>query len=274
MKKYPTVSLVVCTYNWKEALRLSLLSATQQSVLPTEIVVADDGSRADTSAEIAALRMQMPCPLYHVWQEDRGFRRAAIMNKAFARCTSDYIVQIDGDIIMDPYFIEDHLKAARPQMYLPGSRAKLTAKRSAELLAGAVHVPLHWWSKGVTRRENAIRIGWLSRLLSKIERKGHERGCNISFWRKDLYAVNGYDGRMEGYGHEDIDLTLRLRRNGVQRGFLKFAAVQYHLFHREGDVTEWPNEDLYAENVRTGLVVAPYGIQQHLEENAATDTPR
>lgn len=267
MKKYPTVSLVICTYNWKEALRLSLLSAVEQSVPPTEIIIADDGSRDDTAAEIDSLRPLLPCPLYHVWQEDAGFRRAMIMNKAFARCSSEYIVQIDGDIIMDRHFIEDHLRAARPGVYLPGSRALLTPEHSAALLQRGEKATLHWWSKGVTRRENALRLHWLSSLLSHLHRNGHERGCNISFWRNDLYAVNGYDERMEGYGHEDIDLTLRLRRNGVRRGFLKFAGIQYHLFHREGTVTHWPNTERYEENVQTGLIVAPYGIQQHIDED-------
>ena len=32
------VSLVISTYNWKEALGLCLLSVTQQTVIPTEVM--------------------------------------------------------------------------------------------------------------------------------------------------------------------------------------------------------------------------------------------
>ena len=42
------VTLLISTYNWKDALRLCLLSASQQTVMPDEIVVADDGSTEDT----------------------------------------------------------------------------------------------------------------------------------------------------------------------------------------------------------------------------------
>ncbi|MCI5209410.1 MAG: glycosyltransferase, partial [Candidatus Electrothrix sp. ATG2] len=42
------VSLIITTYNWKEALELSLLSGLKQKKKPTEIIVADDGSRPDT----------------------------------------------------------------------------------------------------------------------------------------------------------------------------------------------------------------------------------
>lgn len=41
------VSLVISTYNWKEALCLCLLSVTRQTVIPTEVIIADDGSRSD-----------------------------------------------------------------------------------------------------------------------------------------------------------------------------------------------------------------------------------
>ena len=33
------VSLVISTYNWKEALGLCLLSVTQQTVIPTEVII-------------------------------------------------------------------------------------------------------------------------------------------------------------------------------------------------------------------------------------------
>ena len=42
------VSLMISTYNWKEALSLCLYSAFAQTVKPCEILIADDGSRDDT----------------------------------------------------------------------------------------------------------------------------------------------------------------------------------------------------------------------------------
>ncbi len=41
------VSLVISTYNWKEALKLCLLSVTKQTLIPTEVIIADDGSRME-----------------------------------------------------------------------------------------------------------------------------------------------------------------------------------------------------------------------------------
>ena len=94
------VSLVISTYNWKEALGLCLLSVTQQTVIPTEVIIADDGSRSDTKLLIEEFKNHFPCPI--------------IMNKAFAVCEGDYIIEIDGDIIMHSHFIEDHVTEATP----------------------------------------------------------------------------------------------------------------------------------------------------------------
>ena len=42
------ISLIITTYNWKEALGVSLASVLAQTLPPCEIIVADDGSRPDT----------------------------------------------------------------------------------------------------------------------------------------------------------------------------------------------------------------------------------
>ena len=62
------VSLIITTYNWKEALELSLLSSLQQTTQPIEIVVADDGSRPDTGEMIAKIAAKAPFPVIHSWQ--------------------------------------------------------------------------------------------------------------------------------------------------------------------------------------------------------------
>ncbi len=49
-------SLIVTTYNWPDALRLSLLSAKNQTRIPDEVIVADDGSGEETRALITPVR--------------------------------------------------------------------------------------------------------------------------------------------------------------------------------------------------------------------------
>ena len=79
-----TVSLIISTYNWPRALYLCLDSVMQQSVLPDEILIADDGSGMETRDVVRHFERISPVPVRHIWHEDRGFRVAAIRNKAIA----------------------------------------------------------------------------------------------------------------------------------------------------------------------------------------------
>ena len=71
MKKLPTCTLVTPTYNWPEALELLLLSILNQSVLPNEVIIADDGSGDDTKQLIEDFQKKFPIPLVHIWHEDK-----------------------------------------------------------------------------------------------------------------------------------------------------------------------------------------------------------
>ena len=109
-----TVSLIISTYNRPDALDVVLLSVSKQTVLPDEIIIADDGSTEATANVISKWNDSslLPLKIKHIWQDDDGFRLAMIRNKAIAASESDYIIQIDGDAFIHPRFIQDHLKAA------------------------------------------------------------------------------------------------------------------------------------------------------------------
>lgn len=111
-------SLLISTYNWCEALNLCLNSVLQQSQQPDEIVIADDGSREDTKLIITEFSKKSSTPVIHVWHEDIGFRKTIILNKAIAKCSADYIIQIDGDLILHKHFIKDHIRFARANMFV------------------------------------------------------------------------------------------------------------------------------------------------------------
>ena len=87
-------SLIIATYNWPEALNLVLLSIQKQTILPNEIIIADDGSSSKTQMLIADFQKIFSIPLIHVWHEDKGFRLAKIRNKAIKIANFSYIIQI------------------------------------------------------------------------------------------------------------------------------------------------------------------------------------
>lgn len=258
-------SLIIATYNWKEALALVLATVRAQTVLPDEVLIADDGSRDDVREFLAREAATFPVPLRHLWQEDAGFRKARILNEAMAQAKGDYLIAIDGDVMIHREFVRSHLRFARRGWYIQGSRMMLGETATARTLAAGRRMA-GALSPGVRNRINGIHAPILSR-FSRGEPGPiyRTRGCNISYWRDDIVRVNGYNEDMEGWGREDTELVARLMNAGVRRRNLKFAAVAYHLHHRSRPTdADAANFALVLQVVRDGVMRCEHGIDHHL----------
>lgn len=259
-------SLIITTYNWKEALELVLLSASSQSEPPDEALVADDGSREDTGELIRRMAAVFPFPLLHVWQEDKGFRAAAIRNRAIARASGDYILLVDGDAILHRNFVKDHKAAARDRQFCQGSRVLLTPQKTALALARKQLV-FSPFEGGLKNRKNAVVSPFLSTLFSfRRDRLKGVRTCNFAFWREDGIEVNGFNEDFVGYAREDSEFAVRLMNSGVRRRTLRFVAPVYHLHHPFQSRSAMEVHDaILKESVGKKLTWRPNGIDKHLE---------
>lgn len=272
------VSLIVITYNWPEALEQMLRSIAAQRRLPDEVIVADDGSTASTRQLVESMSATFPVPLRHLWQEDLGFRAARCRNLGIAASQGDYVVLVDGDMILHPSFVADHLMLAEPGYFLQGGRFKTTARETARLLAGGRPVFLPWADADFhvfdgIRRLYAFRAPALARWKARGKNGGRVMSCNMSFWRSDLLRVNGFDERMEGYGAEDRELAARLENAGLHRRQLKWCALAAHLEHKtraQVDVNDMslPNNRLYRATLTERITRCEQGIDQHLHDPA------
>lgn len=232
-------SLLISTYNWANALEMVLKSVTQQTILPKEVVIADDGSNQATLEIINSFKNQLN--IKHIWQEDIGFRKTLIMNKAIHQISNEYIVQIDGDMLLHPSFVEDHLKFAKENHFIKGSRAMLPQNLSKQILTQK-EFDFKQMRTAVKSKINACRIPQFAFLFfGNKTRTNNLRGCNFAFWKKDFIAVNGYNNDLTGWGHEDIELAARLVNNGVLRRQLKMVANCFHLYHT---INSRENEDI------------------------------
>ncbi|WP_073346877.1 glycosyltransferase family 2 protein [Bacteroides congonensis] len=227
------VSLLISTYNWKEALSLCLYSAFAQTVKPYEILVADDGSRDDTRQLIEKMRKKTDIPIVHIWHEDKGFRLSAIRNRSIEKAKGDYIIQIDGDIILDRNFISDHLELAEKGYFVCGSRVLLGKMYTTRLLRGVERYPATF-KQDLRFMLNGFRSRILRHYLAERYARHSMlsiRGCNMAFWKGDLLRVNGYNEALEMWGQEDVEISYRLIHAGVQKKQLKMGGVQFHLYH-------------------------------------------
>ncbi|HEY0931342.1 MAG TPA: glycosyltransferase family 2 protein [Gemmatimonas sp.] len=270
MHSPPTaISLLISTYNWPRALELVLGSVRRQHVLPYEVVIADDGSRDDTRALIEREARTFPVPIQHVWHEDTGFRLASIRNKAIAAARGDYIVQVDGDILMHPDFFRGHSRFAQRGSWAQGSRALLGRDCTGRLMNGE-RCQLGVFTNDLSGRPNAFYAPWITPFV-RGPRDGMKRirGAHMAFWRDDLLRVNGYDEEIEGWGREDSELATRLLNAGVQRRNIKFSAVAYHLWHPTASTDHVDrNHERLVRTRELRLTRAERGLDQYLSTSA------
>lgn len=271
----PSTSLIVTTYNWKEALDLTLRSIARQIELPDEIIIADDGSGPDTAELIAAWRKRLPVPLLHVWQHDLGYRLSRSRNKAIAAASGDYIVLVDGDLALHRSFIRDHKRAARRGYFIQGVRLLTNATTAQRMLSEKI-LDLGFFSTGVDRRRHTIRnriLSWLVYQRIHDDQKAI-RGCNQAYWKDDLLRVNGFNEEMEGWGAEDNEIATRLYQLGVKRRNLKFNGLAIHLHHdRRRQPGPNPNRAILKRTIDQRIHWCPFGLDQHLRDSShANDT--
>ncbi len=103
-------SIVICTYNAPEWLEKVLWSYAFQTEKDFELIIADDGSTFETADLIKSFSQTAPFPVKHVWQEDNGFQKSQILNKALLATETDYIIMSDGECIEREEIVAKHLK--------------------------------------------------------------------------------------------------------------------------------------------------------------------
>lgn len=229
------VSLILLTYNRPGALRKVLEGLSAQTRMPDEVIVADDGSGPDTREAIDEMKSRTTMPLHHVWHEDKGFRIARIRNRAIRRSEGEYIVMLDGDCIPAEHFIEDHLSLAKDGCFFQGKRVLVEKKETPgfthrDTLSAGKMMKL-MLSGGISNGHHLVRIPWFPPFVSSS--MSGIRGCNMGFFRHDIFAVNGFNQDFEGWGREDSELAVRFYAYGLKRRTHPFMAICFHLWHEE-----------------------------------------
>lgn len=262
-------ALLLSTYNWPEALNSVLKSLAAQTVLPSEVIIADDGSGKSTREVISQFQKKLAIPVKHIWQEDKGFRKSAILNKALAQSSADYIIQIDGDCIMHKDFIRDHLARAESGVFLFGSRVNIKPEVVKKVL-NLDKVEFTPFSSSIKNKTRNIRIPVFQEFYKpKSDFSGKTRGCNLSYWREDFLAVNGYDEAMEGWGREDSEFVIRLLNKKIKGKRLRYGGIVYHIYHPEKS-KEFvkANSEIQQRTIKENKQWCQNGVAKYLAQNS------
>ncbi|HUQ11200.1 MAG TPA: glycosyltransferase family 2 protein [Steroidobacteraceae bacterium] len=260
-------ALVISTYERPDALAAVLDSVARQRAAPDEIVIADDGSGAPTRELITRFTRRSSVPVRAVSQPHAGFRLTRLRNLAIAACTADFLVFIDGDMLLHTGFVADHRRHARARCFTQGVRVRADEALTAKLIHDP-RTPLNAWTPGL----GALRRTYLlrSRPLASATRQLANRfiaikGCNQAFWRADLVRVNGFNEAIEGWGPEDKELAARLTHAGIERQTLMFGGIAVHLHHPAAARDALPaNQNVLSETLRERRTWCERGLDAHL----------
>ncbi len=230
----PSLSVIMCTYERPEHLSLALAGYLRQTVpAEFELLVADDGSGPSTAAVVERFAKEAPFAVRHVWQEDRGYRRTAILNRAIARASSDFIVFTDGDCIPAADLLAVHLARREPARILIGGYIRIPRELGDR-------VDESWVTGGAFEAQRTLGKRWMlyrrhlknvRHILTRKRRRPHNLGLNMSAWTDDLLRVNGFDENIVDWGNDDGDLRDRLKQIGVWPKSIWHQAVVYHVDH-------------------------------------------
>ncbi len=260
-------SVIFTTYNHPKWLEKTLWGFAAQSYRDFEIIVADDGSGPETGEVIERMQNEIEIPLRHLWQEDDGFQKCRILNKAVVASRGEYLIFTDGDCIPHPDFVKNHVELARENTMLSGGYFKLPLDVSRAI------------NKEDILNGNCTRPGWLLRhgvpftpKLAKLfshpligavldaltVTRATWNGHSSSTWKKHVLEVNGFDERMQ-YGGQDREFGERLMNLGIKTRQVRYRCSCVHLDHGRG----------YA---RPESIARNKAIRQHTRQNRLTRT--
>ena len=273
----PTASVIIAVYNHFEWLRLILDALRMQTNKDFEVIIADDGSNAETVASIKDYIARHPeITIRHSWQEDEGWRKDKSLNKAVRTAKGEYLIFVDGDCIPHPKFVEDHLRLRRPRTVVGGRRVDMSPELS-KMVENWPELPKNYFSKArqailqnmlhtspalsMSQLRRTIRLPFLFGRPMGTRPQGF-LGCNMGMYKKDLEMLNGFDEDYVNPGTgEDTDLEVRVRNAGMKCLCAPRYALMLHRCHKRLPLDSEENKRIlernkacHATRIRNGLV--------------------
>lgn len=231
----PEIAILVSSFERPRHLIRCLTSIAAQQGGPgsLEVVVTDDGSRDETPQVVQDFARTVSFPVRMTTHLHDGFQLARCRNEGVAASTAEKILFVDGDCVLPPDHLAQFLKRLRPGLVLAGFCVWLDEATSNRVTIDVVRSGdfVHWAPRSELR--SLARLYRRSRLYNLLRHPTKPKlfGGDIGICRSDYERVNGYDEAFQGWGCEDDDLRLRLRKAGVRiESILKWTRT-YHLWH-------------------------------------------
>lgn len=267
------VSLIISVYKDVESLRTVLEGLRFQRYKDYEIIVSEDGQSDVMRNFLHGYTHENA--ILHLTQRDVGWRKNQALNRAIQECHGDYLIFIDGDCVLHHQFIANHARFSGRKRILAGKRVKLGPRFTALFKEQIQDLPI--LERKVEKERRAMREdgakfyeeafyinpdGPLA-FIQKLRKMHQLKGCNMSCFREDIQAINGFDEdyKLPAIG-EDIDLTWRFKGLGYTLFSMRNLAVQYHLYHKENWTDQSQNLQLMEKKMGLREYVCRNGLNK------------
>jgi len=191
----PAVSVVIAAFNEAKVISRTIRAVLANRYEPLDIIVVDDGSTDETSAEV--LRDFAGHPKIRLLRQENGGKSSAL-NRGIAEAPGEIIIALDADTIFARHTIENLVRHF--------SNAGVGAVAGNVKVGNRINPLTHWQSIEYITSQNLDRSAYA--VINSVTVVPGAVGA----WRHSAILQAG--GYTTDTMAEDMDLTWRMRRNG------------------------------------------------------------
>lgn len=221
------VSVIITTYNRNEVLINTIKSVLKQKFKNYELIIIDQTKEHDVKTQEFIEKNKNKKFHYYLVAPPS---LPAARNSGLKKAKGEVVIYIDDDVILDDGFIKAHYDTYRAHnVVIVAGRVKQKDKPISNTLAYLKKTSF-----------GAGNFNYLKEAFLETP-----QGCNMSFNKKVLEQVGGFDTNYIGNAmREESDVAFRLRKLGFRTLFNPKASL-YHLFYPIGGCREDSTHDDY-----------------------------
>ena len=207
-----SVSVIIPAYKARNYLAQAMQSVGQQSLQPAEVIVVDDCSPEAVDDILALFRERPGYPDIRVVRHEKNQGLGAARNSGIAHAQSEWVAFLDHDDVWSPEHLAGMLKTLKETMAEMAYRPVLEFTDDTQT---AKHV----WGPASDTHEGNFDI--------RLYKDCFITPSAVVAKKELLLRMGGFSTDPKVHMCEDLDLWLRMRREGIPMAFAPEPWVYY-----------------------------------------------